>query len=136
MRQLLYIMCLLASLTVEGQIPHKFRHLTTANGLPDNGISALCVDSRGLVWIGTDAGLACYDGYEVTTYLEYTDDDGTHPLGGVYGIKEEADGGLLLNVGMYPMRFDPKEHRIVSTGKDKIARSSESRCHRDWHLTY
>lgn len=120
-------MCLLASLTVEGQIPHKFRHLTTANGLPDNGISALCVDSRGLVWIGTDAGLACYDGYEVTTYLEYTDDDGTHPLGGVYGIKEEADGGLLLNVGMYPMRFDPKEHRIVSTGKDKIARSSESR---------
>src|SRR5690349_8805658 len=32
-------------------------------GLPDKYITAICRDSRGLMWIGTRQGLCMYDGY-------------------------------------------------------------------------
>jgi signal transduction histidine kinase/sugar lactone lactonase YvrE len=40
----------------------RFRRITTANGLSDNGINALCQDRSGFLWIGTDNGLDRWDG--------------------------------------------------------------------------
>lgn len=46
------------------QIPT--RHFTMKEGLPSMGIRCIFKDSRGLIWIGTDAGLCNYDGKEFT----------------------------------------------------------------------
>ncbi|HNH81831.1 MAG TPA: ATP-binding protein [Acidobacteriota bacterium] len=44
-----------------------FRTYTDRDGLPQNTIQALAVDSRGYLWIGTQDGAACYNGRQWTT---------------------------------------------------------------------
>lgn len=40
-----------------------FQNITTANGLPSNYVFASDEDENGFLWIGTDKGLAKYDGF-------------------------------------------------------------------------
>ncbi|GAB4151726.1 MAG: hybrid sensor histidine kinase/response regulator transcription factor [Roseiflexaceae bacterium] len=47
------------------------RHLTIDQGLPNNTINAIIEDQYGFIWIGTNEGLARYDGYEIVTYQPY-----------------------------------------------------------------
>ncbi len=42
----------------------SFNHITSADGLPQNTISAMLQDQHGFLWIGTHDGLHRYDGYE------------------------------------------------------------------------
>jgi ligand-binding sensor domain-containing protein/serine phosphatase RsbU (regulator of sigma subunit) len=42
--------------------------VSTDQGLPSNEIQDIKLDSRGYLWLGTDRGLALYDGRFVTTY--------------------------------------------------------------------
>ncbi len=39
----------------------KAARFTTANGLPDNDVKALALDTRGRLWVGTDSGLGLVD---------------------------------------------------------------------------
>jgi len=53
------------------------KNITVNDGLPSNDVKCFFKDSRGLLWIGTDAGLCCYNGssYKVfneTNGLKYT----------------------------------------------------------------
>lgn len=44
------------------QIGPRFRHYSTSDGLPGNGIPVLTPDPGGFLWVGTVNGLARYDG--------------------------------------------------------------------------
>ena len=48
--------------------PIRFRHLGLADGLPNPVVRALHQDPLGFLWIGTNDGLARYDGDEMRTY--------------------------------------------------------------------
>ncbi len=71
LHSLLFII-LLSGIT-RSQIPTNFNHFTSDNGLTSNAIGCLWKDSRGFLWIGTDAGLNRFDGKNNITY--------THILG-------------------------------------------------------
>jgi ligand-binding sensor domain-containing protein/class 3 adenylate cyclase len=45
-----------------------FENIAVRDGLPASKVYALLQDSTGLVWIGTESGLASYDGLKVRTY--------------------------------------------------------------------
>lgn len=47
-----------------------FRRYTTADGLPDNNITCIEQDEQGFVWVGTNAGLSCFDGVRFTNYFK------------------------------------------------------------------
>jgi len=66
------------------------QNITIADGLPNNAIRSLFEDSRGYVWIGTDAGVCRWDG---ETYTNYNTRDG---LAGnkVWWIDEDDNGNL------------------------------------------
>lgn len=68
------------------------RSLTIENGLPSNKIQDIYKDSRGIMWIGTEAGLCRYDGLNIKVY---TKDDG---LAGnrVWSITEDTKGNLWI----------------------------------------
>ncbi|MBD8526102.1 two-component regulator propeller domain-containing protein [Pseudomarimonas arenosa] len=51
----------------------RFRHLDARNGLPQVSVLALVQDASGFVWIGTQDGLARYDGVEVRVFLNHRD---------------------------------------------------------------
>jgi ligand-binding sensor domain-containing protein len=50
----------------------KWTYLTTSNGLPSNQINCMAEDNSGNIWIGTDKGLAKYDGSSFTLYSRKT----------------------------------------------------------------
>lgn len=44
------------------------RVFNTENGLPHNRVNSIALDSRGSLWIGTDDGLARFDGHRLVSY--------------------------------------------------------------------
>ncbi len=48
----------------------SYRQYTTQEGLPNNWVNAICADKRGRVWLGTAAGLSCYDNGRFTNYFK------------------------------------------------------------------
>lgn len=73
---------------VNAQEPYAI-HLSKANGLPSNSVYNVLQDSKGFIWLATNAGLTRYDGFEFKTYLcnEQTSTSGS-------SIKEDAEGRI------------------------------------------
>ena len=57
---ILIFLSLAASLQAQ---PFNFRNYFQNDGLPDLAVAALCEDSRGFLWVGTESGLFRFDGY-------------------------------------------------------------------------
>jgi ligand-binding sensor domain-containing protein len=76
----------------------EFITYTTADGLADNSVQALCEDSQGRLWIGSavwfgaEGGLSCFDGNRFTTY---TAADGLTD-NRVWAICEDSQGRLWI----------------------------------------
>lgn len=47
------------------------QHFNASNGLSNNFVHGIVQDSRGRVWIATESGLNCYDGYHFTIYKSH-----------------------------------------------------------------
>ncbi len=66
---LLFIIIFITSMALHSQ-PNdiRFRHLTIEHGLSQNTPMSINQDAKGFIWIGTQAGLNKYDGYNFTVY--------------------------------------------------------------------
>lgn len=67
-------------------------HYERANGFPGNRVYHVFQDRRGYIWMGTDNGLVCFNGYEFKTY---TTRDGL-PGNEVFNFVEDSSGRLWL----------------------------------------
>ena len=68
------------------------RQFTMKDGLPSNAVRDIFKDSRGLLWIGTDAGLCRFDGRNFTVYTTLDGLAGNK----VWSIAEDGSGNLWL----------------------------------------
>ena len=59
------IISMLLVLSVAAGGPYRFQSLTMTEGLSSGSVKCMFIDADGFLWIGTDAGLDRYDGYEV-----------------------------------------------------------------------
>jgi len=68
------------------------RRYTTANGLPQTMVYAICQDGRGQLWAGTQGGVCVFNGQEFRTY------DGRHDLpdNHVRAVAPAPDGTIWL----------------------------------------
>jgi|HubBroStandDraft_6_1064221.scaffolds.fasta_scaffold44491_1 signal transduction histidine kinase/ligand-binding sensor domain-containing protein len=67
---------------------------TVENGLPNNVVNAIVETENGLLWVGTDSGLASFDGREFTPIDLET--PGTPPQGGIHALLESTKGDLWV----------------------------------------
>ena len=98
------------------------RNYTINEGLPNNCINEIYKDSRGFLWIGTNAGLARFDG---TEFKIYTSQDGL--VGdNIQSICEGKNGEIWIasyNVGLSKLigneikNFDSKSGLVSNTIK-------------------
>lgn len=70
----------------------SYMHFSVEDGLPGNIVYCAMQDRRGLMWFGTDKGLACFDGMRFRTYGLA---DGLPDLE-VLRMKEDSRGRLWL----------------------------------------
>lgn len=72
---------------------YNFRHYSVSSGLPVSRVNAVYQDLTGYMWIGTEVGLARYDGNEFETFDAASGFPGTV----VYAITETLDGVLFAS---------------------------------------
>jgi sugar lactone lactonase YvrE len=86
----------------------KWHSLGTADGLPGSSVFSLFQDSRGYLWLGTNAGVCRYDG---TSFSTFSSGEARPDLVfGVLGITEDSKGHVwfgLLAEGVF--RYDGKQ---------------------------
>src|SRR5882672_6439660 len=66
---------------------------TQQQGLPQDAIHAITQSGDGYLWLGTDEGLARFDGYEFTVFSR---DHGDLPSNSVTALAAGADGSLWI----------------------------------------
>lgn len=89
---LVLLVCVLASGSLFSQ-QYNFRHYSVSDGLPVSRVHAAYQDVTGYMWIGTDVGLARYDGTE----FEFFGRTDGFPNSAVYAISESAEDGILFS---------------------------------------
>jgi len=73
-----------------------FSHLTTENGLPHSTVMALVQDKYGFIWVGTQGGLARWDGYRFHNYLHASADASSIPDDLIRCLKIDDHGRLWV----------------------------------------
>ncbi len=71
----------------------RMKRFTTEDGLPSSHIYWATQDNQGFIWLGTDKGIARFDGYD---FEIFTVRDGL-PSNDVWGIGEDAKGRLWFS---------------------------------------
>ncbi|WP_137166019.1 EAL domain-containing protein [Salinimonas lutimaris] len=99
----------------------RFEHLSTDNGLSQDSVNDLLIDSDGLLWVATETGLNRYDGHHVKHFTglnnEFADD-------GIYALFEDEQHNLWVSTfssGVYTVdRQTGKSERVLAiTYKDQ-----------------
>ena len=80
-----------------------WRNLTARDGLPGNIVYSLAQDSDGLLWIGTNRGVAAYDGETIRSY------DTGFRTRDVYALAIAPDGAVWAGTNGAVLRLTPSE---------------------------
>lgn len=92
MRTLLFYCLIILNINLFGQ-EFYFKNIGIAQGLPSSETYHSLQDSKGFIWITTDAGICKYDGKTITTY---TTKDGL-PENVVFNVYEDVHGRIWFN---------------------------------------
>lgn len=75
--EIIFTICIAASLFSQSPSAKPFKTLNVADGLPQSFISGIVQDSTGFIWIGTRDGLARYDGRKFKLFRHLAGDTTT-----------------------------------------------------------
>ncbi|MGI6233415.1 MAG: two-component regulator propeller domain-containing protein [Prevotella sp.] len=82
--------------------------LSTTDGLPNDQTNCIFQDKTGFIWIGTNNGLARYDGFRFKNYYADFENYRTITNSWINSIQQDGNGQLWLKtIGGYCI-FDPK----------------------------
>src|SRR3954467_6673476 len=94
-----------------------FRHLTIADGLSQNAVSAIVQDRRGFMWFGTKDGLNRYDGYQFVVFRHNPFDSTSISDSEISIVFEDSHGRLWVGTrGGGLNRFDRTHERFSRVG--------------------
>src|SRR5947209_13897854 len=85
---------------------------TQQDGLPQDAIRAVTQTSDGYLWLGTDEGLARFDGYE---FIIFSKDRGELPSNSITALAADRDGALWIGTANGLTRYQNKRFRAYST---------------------
>lgn len=100
----------------------NFTALTTKDGLSSNTVNAIIKDQHGLMWFGTDDGLAKFDGINFTVYRQRTGDSASLPANEILSLHVDKAGRLWVGTsGGSLAQYDRQKDAFIRypTGADK-----------------
>lgn len=104
---LFLLLYFLSTAALWAQTPPKFRRLTTADGLPSNSINTIFEDKAGFLWIGTDAGLARYDGKNMQIFQHQHGNKNSIADNTIYKITQDGKGNIWILTDTKLNQYDP-----------------------------
>ncbi len=104
-----------AAVNVPGIENIHFRTYSISEGLPQATVRAMAQDTSGFLWLGTQDGLARFDGYEFRVYKTDREDPWSLSQNHVWALEADADGSLWVGTqGGGLDHYDPLLDRFVS----------------------
>ena len=116
----------------------SYDFFTTASGLPNNNVNAICEDKSGRLWFGTyGGGASCYDGKEFTTFSRAKGLVDDH----ISCITLDKSGKLWFGTdGGGVSCYDGKKFRTFTTAEGLVSNNitciTEERSGKLWFGTY
>ena len=105
---LILISILLGSQGVRAQsVQCRFSHIDINQGLSNNQIKCFLKDRKGFVWVGTISGLNRYDGYDVKTFQNNSQDTTSILDNDVNRLFEDPDGMMWVTTVMSTIHHLP-----------------------------
>ena len=103
----------------------------TGGSLSNDHVNAICIDTSGIIWIGTQNGLNRFDPV-AQTFTAYYERDGL-PGNLITGIHEDERGNLWLSTRNGLSRFDPRAKTFANySASDGIVRGNIYGPHAGW----
>jgi ligand-binding sensor domain-containing protein len=97
---------------------HMIHYNTANSGLPDNMIMSIAKDLNGDLWIGTDNGLARFNGSD---WIVYTSDNSPIPRNDITCVAIDENGIKWIGVFMGGLvKFDGSSWTIYNTGNSGL----------------
>ena len=90
----------------------RFANLSVDEGLPQENVTAVLQDRQGFVWLGTQAGLARYDGYRFVVHRSDPSDPGSLADNYVTALVEDPQGRLFVGTRGGLHRYDAARDRF------------------------
>jgi len=85
---------------------------TQEHGLPQDTIRAIAQTTDGYLWLGTDEGLARFDGYE---FVVYSKANGDLPANSITALASAGDGSLWIGTSNGLALYRDKQFRTYTT---------------------
>lgn len=92
------------------------KQYTIDNGLIANDVRALCVDSKGVLWIGSRSGLA----QKIQGNVKPNEDAAEYRYTNISDILEDAEGNMWIGSYGQGVLFRGKEEKRIITKKDGL----------------
>jgi ligand-binding sensor domain-containing protein/two-component sensor histidine kinase len=90
--------------------PYFFSNYTGDNGLSNNMVRCMVKDKEGFIWIGTDAGLNRFNGYDFTVYKCLASDTTALPSSQVRHLLVDHTGALWISTMNGICRYDKNKN--------------------------
>lgn len=118
-RWIFAVLCTFVGLNAFGQGQPEEEHLlwyTHKDGLPDNTVQCILQDSRGFIWLGTPAGLSCFDGKRFTNYYKKGEKNRLSlPSNNITHLLATRDHKIAIGTSFGIAIIDPETRIIKST---------------------
>lgn len=101
-----------------------FQHLGPDQGLPHPIVTALAQDASGFIWIGTQGGLARWDGYRMRVWLARPHDPGALPDSHVQTLLPDRHGRLWVGTNSGGLAwYDARQDRFVRIDASEVSQA-------------
>ncbi len=119
-------MPMLAACAASAESPRtlRFETLSVEHGLAQETASAILQDRDGFLWIGSQAGLARYDGQRTQIFRAEPDDSGSLADNWISAIHEDRHGRLWVGSRGGLQWFDPVAQKFVTAPGFSVAKRS------------
>ncbi len=98
----------------------RFHTYSTADGLPQATIRAIAQDTTGFLWLGTQDGLARFDGYSFLTYRHDRADPWSLSENHITALAADGDGSLWVGTLTGGLNhYDPDHNRFRNFHADR-----------------
>ncbi len=92
----------------------QFENFSIADGLSQNNVTCILQDSRGFLWVGTQAGLNCYTGKSFMVFKNDPDDIHSISDNMIYDIAEDRQGNIWIATENGLNSFERETHTFTS----------------------
>lgn len=92
---------------------YSFEHINVEEGLSQSTVNAIIQDNKGFMWFGTNDGLDTYNGYEIASFRNFSNDSLSLNKNTILSLYEDQEG--IIWIGTYGggiNRFDVSEMKF------------------------